>query len=69
MTVADLFLKVHGYNEVMIVDDSDDVTGTRDVLARMLKPSVFARKVDCIRTEGDGTLVIELAADDEEDEE
>lgn len=66
MTLADLFMKVRGYDVVMIADNRSDVIGPRDVLAKMLKPSILGKKVAFIRADHDGMLVVELLAEQED---
>lgn len=69
MTLANLLLKVKGYNAVAVVDDGDEITAPRDMLVRSLHPRLFSRNVDCIHTDHAGTLVVELAEDKPDDEE
>ena len=68
MTLANLLLKVKEYNAVAVVDDGDEITATRDMLARSLHPQFFARNVDCIHTDHAGTLVVELAEEENRDD-
>lgn len=69
MNLSNLLLKVRGYNAIVVVEDGDEITATRDTLARSLHPRLFARNVDCIHTDHAGSLVVELAEEEEDKEE